>query len=137
MLKQKQIEDMAREVRKMFEDMLETSVGTTNTVGGCLHASVLVSKVLGNFLDATTVVRGGAGLTAGGFRDRHGTVHGHYWAEIKCLEFGAIWVVDITADQFEEKPVLVIPLGEARQHIPGDQWEIDRHVDEMLQRRDR
>lgn len=130
----KKIEGMARDVRELFESVLASSLGTRETQGSCLYASILLKELMSKFLGVQATVRGGGGGMDGGFGDVQGLVRGHYWTEVACPESGQRWVVDVTADQFGEERVRVLAIEEAVQYTPGSQNVVDGHVeDEMNQ----
>jgi len=117
--------------------LLESATGRKEAEGACLYASILLSQTLNRFTPHRAQVRGGGPPLAGGFLDRTGQLRGHYWVEVATsTEAGAgpaSFIVDITADQFGEEPVLILPVDIAREHyIAGDQSRIDMHVAEEM-----
>lgn len=122
------LEEVARDMRGVFERMLAQSIGTTKTAGSCFYASLLLLNTIQRFCDAQARMRGGDGLLDGGYVDALGRSHGHYWIEARNAD-GQAWVVDITSDQFGGPDLLVEPLqNTVHQYRPGDQKTVDEHV---------
>jgi hypothetical protein len=124
------IEEQAAFLRNSFEHILQTSIGTVETAGACLHAAILLSTMLTKFAGAACRVRGGGPPMDGGILDKDGEIRGHYWVEGRACT-GEFFVVDITADQFGyEKVVLLTEAAARTRYYPGDQQLIDQHVQE-------
>lgn len=119
---------LASTTRSLYERLLLESIGSSATRGSCLYAAILLQSLVEKFLPMTARVRGGDGHADGGFVATDGSRHGHYWIEVTCSQSREAWVVDITADQFGEPAVRVLPLNQASQYVPGDQDLVDEHV---------
>lgn len=98
--------------------------------GACLYASFLFKEALDRFTKYESVIRGG-GNGDGGIIDASGTLKGHYWVEALDPGNGKKWVIDLTADQFGFDDVVILPLSDAKRYVPGDQSEINTHVEEV------
>jgi len=106
------IEEISRVTRKALEPGMPDLDGKPNPTGTCLYASFLLQRSLEKFADCVVKVRGG-GQGDGGLIGADGICHGHYWVEGRTFA-GRSFVADITADQFGLKPVVVLPLREAK-----------------------
>ena len=123
------LDELARFHRDLYCRLLHESTGQADVGGACFYAAVLVRESIARFTSFEARVRGGDGQGDGGFRSRDGTWHGHYWTEARDPATGQGWVIDLTADQFGEDAVRVLPLEAAsRQYHPGDQAVVDGHV---------
>lgn len=100
-----QILSIAQNTRKIFEEMLDHSIGSATTKGTCLYAAFLCAEVIRKFSGFPTRIRGGDGEFKKGINIQ-GSCHGHYWTEVSVN--GCRYIVDITADQFGLPPVLVV-----------------------------
>lgn len=127
-----QIEDIATSMRDIFERILTDSIGTADTAGACLYASILLSTTLDKFAGTKTRICGGGPPMDGGVTDPGGVVRGHYWVEGQTKE-GQPFLVDITADQFGYEKVVILALDAARsRYTPGDPERIAEHVREEM-----
>ena len=126
------LQSIAETGRLLFSSMLSECLGTINTRGSCLYSAVLLKEMLLNFGGCESVaIRGGDGLSDGGYKDKSGNMHGHYWIEATKAE--ETFLIDITADQFNDHGCIVTPLSKARdQYIPGNQKLVDAHVLEVM-----
>lgn len=125
-----EIVSIAVSTRESFNTMLEQSLGHKRTIGTCIYAAVLCSKLICRFTSAEAIVRGGDGSGDGGLFV-NGTGHGHYWVEARVDQL--VLVVDITADQFGLPSVIIAPAGETpAQYIVGDQATVNLHVADLL-----
>ena len=119
--------DFARDVRAIHLQMLEASLSHRETRGSCLFACILLTETLQQFMPhSTSIIRGGDGKGDGGFQDRAGAWHGHYWVEVELN--AQRYVVDITADQFGEEDIVVLPVSQATRYAPGNQNETNAGV---------
>ncbi|WP_176053321.1 hypothetical protein [Paraburkholderia caribensis] len=127
------IEEVCAGMREIFERILGTT-SVDEIAGTCLHASILLQQSIDKFCGSESVVRGGDGDRNGGLKDTSGRIRGHYWVE-GVTGSGIPFVADITSDQFEWPPVVVMPLQTARErYIPGDEAAVGSAVDEELRR---
>jgi len=116
-------------VMKEFED----SIRTTETSGTCLYAAILLSNSINKFTNSEAIVCGGGPDEGAGIRDKNGGKKGHYWVEGKT-ESGVKFIADISSDQFDYPPVVVIHESQGRvRYFPGNQETIDQHVKEELE----
>lgn len=123
------LSEIAEEARSIHCRLLTGATGQRTTEGSCFYAAVLLANMLNNFGDGVSaVIRGGDGLGDGGFQDSAGKWHGHYWVE--ATGPSGVFIVDITADQFWQAPVLVIPIDAAVGYAPGNQQIVNGHVAE-------
>jgi len=123
--------EIASQAREIFCRLLVDAVGTSQTKGSCLYASVLLSTLINQFGDCTkAVVRGGDGAGDGGYCAPDGSWYGHYWVEV--AQASNTLVADITADQFGLSPVLVLPMVEAHSYVAGNQNLVDTHIAEQF-----
>ena len=126
---QELLQSIAGSTREIFLRVLDTSLGHTQTGGTCFYAALLLANAVNRFTAYKARVRGGDGEGDGGFRDRQGVWHGHYWCEAVDQGTSECWVLCITSDQFGEDPVRVLPRAEARrQYLPGSQAVVDEHL---------
>ena len=110
--------------------LLRDEAGRPESAGSCLHGCLLVVVLLKRFGQGAARVRGGA--QGQGARDVHGHWRGHYWVEVYCAS-GAVFVVDITADQFGYEKVVVVPLAQsAERYRPGPQPEVTEAFADMV-----
>jgi hypothetical protein len=120
-------------IRDIFERILQDSIKTTETSGACLYAAILLSNSINQFSTAQAIVCGGGPNEDCGIRDKSGVKKGHYWVEGKT-ESGIKFIADISSDQFDYPPVVVITEDQARfRYFPGHQATIDQHVKEELE----
>lgn len=124
-----EIYEMAQNIREVFIDALETSLGTNQTKGSCAFACYLGKVLFNKFTSFNVFYRGGDGCGDGGYIDKQGVFHGHYWLEVSNKNNQ--YYVDITADQFGDKPIVVSLISESNQYCPGDQEIIDDHFVEI------
>ena len=111
--------------------MLEDSIKSTDTKGSCAYACYLAKQSFDKFTDYNVVYRGGDGQGDGGYLDDQGQSQGHYWLELTTT-LGNSFIVDLTADQFGDEPVVVMPLAENNKYISGCQDIIDDHFTDFL-----
>lgn len=125
-----EITEICTGMRGIFEHVLADSIGTSETAGSCLYASILLKSSLERFAGASAMIRGGGPPLDGGVLGPDGKLHGHYWLEGRTRA-GTAFVADVTADQFGFDKIIVLPLDEARtRYYPGQQARIDQHVAE-------
>ena len=123
--------EVAQEARSIHCRLLARAAGAQETKGSCLYAAILLARMLNAFGDCdSAIVRGGDGLGDGGYRDAKGAWHGHYWVEVDTSA-GKV-IADITADQFWQPAVVVIPFAEAVGYVAGDQSVVDEHISEQM-----
>lgn len=118
--------------RAIFEKVLDSALGHKDSTGACLYASILLSMSVQKFSPYQAVVRGGGEASSGGVFLADGQRKGHYWVEAVREETGERWVLDIAGDQFGLPAVQVLEFAQASHYVPGDQAEIDEHVQEEL-----
>ncbi|HFK1853781.1 TPA: hypothetical protein ACGW3N_000463 [Pseudomonas aeruginosa] len=124
-----QILSIAQNTRKIFEEMLDHSIGSATTKGTCLYAAFLCAEVIRKFSGFPTRIRGGDGEFKKGINIQ-GSCHGHYWTEVSVN--GCRYIVDITADQFGLPPVLVVDaIEDSLRYRPGLQAAVDAHVNDL------
>lgn len=111
--------DIAQGSRKIHELAL-TASDLTETQGSCLYASIALASAINKFSAWHAEVAGGW------WRAADGLLHGHYWVRAWILE--ASYVVDITADQFGQATVLVLPTPAAESYIADDPTTVQEHV---------
>lgn len=107
-------------------NLLELSGHSGTTEGSCAYATITAQLMFERFTDFRCSVRGGDGNQDGGYFDAAGIGHGHYWLEVETPD--GSYVVDITADQFGDAPVIVEPTSRNRKYRPGDQQLVDQHL---------
>lgn len=117
--------EIAQKARLILDGLL-AHCDVASTKGTCLYASLMLAAMLtrGGY---PTRIRGGNGDTDGGLYTASSR-HGHYWCEATANN--ADFVVDLTADQFGFKPVVIKRAGctDWPQYIPGCQDTVDLHV---------
>lgn len=121
-----ELQSMASSARRIFVNLLEVSGHSGTTEGSCAYATITAQLMFERFTDFRCSVRGGDGNQDGGYFDAAGTGHGHYWLEVETPD--GSYVVDITADQFGDAPVIVEPTSRNRKYRPGDQQLVDQHL---------
>lgn len=122
--------EIASEVRSLFMEVLKTSLQKDDSDGSCAYACILAKQLFDQFSDFKSVFRGGNGKDDGGYIDSQGVKHGHYWLEVDTGT--GQFIVDITADQFGAKPIVVLPLILNNQYLDGDQQTVESHMAEIL-----
>ncbi|EOT5430086.1 hypothetical protein VSS22_24830 [Klebsiella pneumoniae] len=115
--------------RRIFENVISSSLNTADTTGTCMYGSILVSMLLEIFSGVRTRIAGGDGVGDGGILTAAG-MKGHYW--VVANVHGMLFVVDITADQFGMDKIVYKGLKDAPEYIEGHQITIDDHVHETL-----
>lgn len=125
------LREIADVARRSIEPGLQTDdTGVCTSAGACLHACLVVVMLLTKFGNCTPTVRGGP--DGAGALDMFGNWRGHYWVEIQTRS-GAMFVVDITADQFGHDAVVVLPLDEtSERYRKGPQREVDEAFAELV-----
>ncbi len=126
-----ELREIAYVARRSIEPGLQADgSGSYKSAGACLHACLIVVMLFTNFGNFIPTVRGGSD-GAGAF-DTLGNWRGHYWVEIKASS-GAMFVVDVTADQFGHDAVVVLPFDEASERYrKGPQAEVDEVFADLL-----
>lgn len=114
---------IASSCRRMHRSVLEAAFGDRSTEGSCLHASVLLASSVNRFSAWRGRVRGGNWISGSG------VARGHYWVQANLYE--AAYVLDITADQFGQAGVLVLPLAAALAWQPVEDTNVDEHIQEL------
>lgn len=128
-----QIAEIAIGMRDIFERILLDSINTKETSGACLYAAILLANSINQFTNAEAKICGGGPNEGCGIRDKNGIKKGHYWVEGKT-EGGIRFITDISSDQFDYPPVVIITEDEGRlRYFPGHQETIDRHVREEME----
>lgn len=123
--------DVVNDWRRLFEQIIQDALKTSDTAGTCLYASLMLVELLNKFMHAQAIVRGGGPPLDGGVLGPDGVLRGHYWVELEVS--GARFVVDVTADQFGYEPVVILPIEEARnRYTPGNQANVDAAVSKEL-----
>lgn len=125
------LHELARDARMIHEALLMRAAGSPHTKGSCMYACILLQSMIEQFGNCASQIKGGNGQGDGGFIDRTGAMHGHYWVEAQTHD--GLIVIDITADQFGEEPVVLAKAQQALQYVPGSQTVIDDHVSLMLE----
>ena len=120
---------LASRLRQVFQGILLATTPTGQTAGTCAYATLLLKLMIEQFTPYRAIPRGGDGLADGGYFDASGRGHGHYWLEV--LTDDGDYIIDITADQFGELPVLVVNAVANSNYIPGDQKLVDSHLEEL------
>lgn len=125
--------DIAGNIRAIFERMLDSSIGKTETNGACLYAAILLSSALTQFAGARTIICGGGPPMDGGIFDMEGACRGHYWVEGESST-GQLFIADISSDQFGYEKVVVLTEAAGRgRYVMGDPRLIAEHVSEELE----
>jgi hypothetical protein len=102
----------------------------SGTKGACFYAANLLSELACKFLRLESAVCGGDGAQDGGYFDAQGRGFGHYWAEVVDGQANH-WVLDITADQFGDAPVVILLAADARdKYRLGSRALIDAQIHE-------
>ncbi len=128
-----QIVEISIGIRDIFERILQDSIQRKETTGACLYGAILLSNSINQFTTSEAQVCGGGPDEDCGIRDKNGTKRGHYWVEGKT-ESGIKFVADISSDQFDYPPVVVITEDQARvRYFPGNQEIINQHVVEEME----
>lgn len=118
--------ELASSARHVHLLLLQDAIGRTETQGSCLYASAHLASLVNRFSAWHAKVRGGT------WRSTDGRQHGHYWVQAQLRE--AQFLLDITADQFGQPEVLVLPLPVAHAWQPDDSICVDEHLaDEQLE----
>ena len=116
---------MAQNIRVIFLNALHETIKTDTTNGSCAFACFLAKNMLDKFTSFQTSYRGGDGHGDGGYIDSAGKSHGHYWLEVKTPS--NVYIFDITADQFGDEPIILLPFNQAKQYVAGCQKIVDEH----------
>lgn len=126
----KELANMVHEIRDQFLRILIESIENTDTKGTCGYACYFTKDLLDHFTDFKTTVRGGDGNGDGGYIDSNGGIQGHYWLEV----VGAhdTYIVDITADQFGDEPIIILPISTTDRYVNGCQDIVDEHFKDFL-----
>ncbi|HIE4884572.1 TPA: hypothetical protein ACXNKY_005494 [Klebsiella pneumoniae] len=106
--------------RRIFENLISSTLKTSDTTGTCMYGSILVSMLLEKFSGVRTRIAGGDGVGDGGIVTPEG-MKGHYW-------------VDITADQFGMDSIIYKGLKDAQEYVEGHQAVVDEHVADSFQK---
>lgn len=122
----------ARQSRRLFERLLQQSTGSRNTKGACAFACIMLKTSIEKFLGLKAQIQGGGPPDDGGYLDGSGVLRGHYWV-VATESSGTTWVMDITADQFGDPEVVVVPAEKAPRYRPGDQSVVDAGMAEMAE----
>ena len=112
--------EIANGSRRIHETMLNNALGSAETAGSCLFASVHLAMAVNKFSGWHARVKGGH------FNAPDGRVHGHYWVQAWLNE--ASFILDITADQFGAATVQLLPESVAQNYVADDDATIDRHL---------
>lgn len=64
--------------RRIFENLISSTLKTSDTTGTCMYGSILVSMLLEKFSGVRTRIAGGDGVGDGGIVTPEG-MKGHYW----------------------------------------------------------
>lgn len=110
---------IAQGSRKIHEAALRASDLDT-TEGSCLFASVALASAINRFSAWTAEVAGGWWVSD------DGQPLGHYWVRASLHE--ASFVVDVTADQFGQAEVLLLPAATAERYLADDPATVQEHV---------
>lgn len=121
---------MAASARQIFVNLLKISGHTGKTEGSCQYATITTALMFNKFTYFECVARGGDGIQDGGYFDAAGAGHGHYWLEVDTPE--GRYVVDITADQFGDAPVVIERAEGNTKYVPGNQQLVDEHLQEVV-----
>lgn len=123
--------EIARTARSAMDHGLPSEEGKRVSRGSCLYGSVLLVQLVRKFSSARARVCGGDGERDGGYFDRSGVGHGHYW--VSAQADGRSMVLDITADQFDGQEVEVLEAEDAQgRYIEGDQDGVDEVAVELM-----
>lgn len=125
-----QLSEMVTEIRDQFLRILADSLKNTDTKGTCGFACYFLKDLLDHFTDFKITARGGDGNGDGGYIDSNGNMQGHYWLEV--LGTHDTYIVDITADQFGDEPILILPISTTDRYVNGCQDTIDEHFKDFL-----
>jgi hypothetical protein len=126
------VEEIAKEMRKIFECILMDSIQKKDTTGACIYASIILSVSINNFTTSQAKICGGGPDEDAGIKDLEGVLRGHYWVEGKTND-GTAFIADITADQFGYPAIVILSEHEGRErYIPGDDEAIQEHVNNEL-----
>lgn len=110
---------------RIFTRALNASISTDSTTGSCAFACYFLKHLFDRFTNFESDYRGGDGNGDGGYRDYQGNCHGHYWLEVRTtLDH---YIVDITADQFGDKTIVVLPLSANQRYFAGCQKTVNEH----------
>lgn len=120
---------MASRLREIFLQILIATTPGGQTVGTCAYSVLLLKTMIEQFTDYTAIPRGGDGHADGGYFDSAGTGHGHYWLEVRTCTGN--FILDITADQFGEAPVLIADADTCSNYVPGNQALVESHLAEI------
>lgn len=124
-----QLRGVVAGMRDIFEELVKQALETGRTDGTCFYGCLLLRSAIGKFTDYQPIIRGGDGQGDGGYWDARGVAQGHYWVE--AHRSGEAWVVDITADQFGDDRIIILPLSKSlSRYRPGQQDQVDAHVRE-------
>ncbi|MEP8849161.1 hypothetical protein ABKU49_05470 [Enterobacter hormaechei] len=120
---------MASRLREIFMQILIATTPGGQTAGTCAYAVLLLKTMIEQYTDYIALPRGGDGLADGGYFDCTGKGHGHYWLEVRtCV---GNFILDITADQFGEAPVLITDADTCSNYVPGNQALVESHLAEI------
>lgn len=93
--------DITSSTRRIHLATLQAALQEESTMGTCLYASVLLASSVNRFSAWSAKVCGGDWVAP------DGRAFGHYWVRANLNE--AAYILDITADQFGEADILVLP----------------------------
>ncbi|AHE47381.1 hypothetical protein ACX6B8_005414 [Klebsiella pneumoniae] len=116
--------------RRIFENLISSTLKTSDTTGTCMYGSILVSMLLEKFSGVRTRIAGGDGVGDGGIVTPEG-MKGHYW--VVANVHGMHFIVDITADQFGMDSIIYKGLKDAPEYVEGHQAVVDEHVADSFQ----
>lgn len=100
--------------RRIFENLISSTLKTSDTTGTCMYGSILVSMLLEKFSGVRTRIAGGDGVGDGGIVTPEG-MKGHYW--VVANVHGMHFIVDITADQFGMDSIIYKGLKDAPEYV--------------------
>lgn len=127
--------EIATTLRRAIEPGLKCDAeGRPISAGACLHASVMLAGWVSKFGGGRGRVRGGDGDLGQGARTSDGLRFvGHYWCEAS-FDDGAVYFIDITADQLGHPEVVVALESELDgRYIAGRQDVVDEAAIELAE----
>ena len=101
--------------RRIFENLISSSLNTSDTTGTCMYGSILVSMLLEKFSGVRTRIAGGDGVGDGGIVTPEG-MKGHYW------------VVANVHGMLGMDSIIYKGLKDAPEYVEGHQALVDEHV---------
>lgn len=103
---------------KKIRSFLETKWDNTNPLSQCIRTTYFLQKILGGKIAGGWVSSNPLASDKGGFKDQNGKWNFHYWLVLDNQ------IVDLTADQFGESPIIITSIKDHRYHSTATSQDI-------------